>query len=247
MSKQQSLFISDLHLSQDAPRLCENFCYFMNTIAIHAEKLFVLGDFFETWLGPDVENEFYECTRNEFLKLKSKDIQLYFMKGNRDFLLSQKILNDFGMELLADPCLISLYGKNWLLTHGDRLCTLDVAYQRYRTVANIRALQWLFLRTPRAFRTRLAQKIHNKNPHREHAAQLEYALADATNSAVLKDLATYKDADYLLHGHTHRMGLHWHEDKLRIVLGDWKPDYFNYLYVSPEQVILKSCKAPGNK
>lgn len=245
MSERYTLFISDLHLSIDAPQLCAHFFYFMEHIAPSAEALYVLGDFFEVWLGNDVETEFHARVRETFLKLKNRGIPIYFMKGNRDFLLGAKAIEGFGMTLLPDPCPILLYGKKWLLTHGDRLCTLDVAYQRYRRVANIKALQWLFLHSPRGFRQRLAQKIHQKNPHREHAAQLEYALADATQSAVSKDLATYK-ADYLLHGHTHRMGLHWHNDKLRVVLGDWRTDYFNYLCVSEQAILLKSCKANAN-
>ena len=98
---------------------------------------------------------------------------------------------------------------------------------------------------PLKFRTNLAQKIHNKNPHKEHGLQLDYAIADATPDAIWQDLEQYQ-ADYMIHGHTHRMGVHWMDDKLRVVLGDWQKHFFNYLYVSEEQLLLKSCSSPGS-
>lgn len=238
-----TLFISDLHLGARNPSIYKHFIYFLKHIAPNAEALYILGDFFELWLGGDIKNTFYDEIKMHLKKLKDHGTHIYFMKGNRDFLLKTQDVSDFGMTLLDDPCLISLYNKKVLLTHGDRLCTLDAAYQRYRRIANIKPLQWLFLHMPLKLRSYLAETIHSKNPHKDQGMQLDYMIADATPAAIDQDLAKHQ-ADYMIHGHTHRIGVHWTHDKLRVVLGDWQIDYFNYLYVSEDQLLLKSCASP---
>lgn len=235
-----TLFISDLHLSPHSPALNQHFFYFLKHIAAGSDALYILGDFFELWLGNDIKNELYDNIVLNLKNLKAQGTKIFFMKGNRDFLLSQNDVAAMNMTLINDPTLITLYGKKFLLTHGDRLCTLDHAYQRYRRMANIKLLQWIFLHTPQGFRQNLANKVHDKNPHKNEAQNLNYTLADATDAAIVKDIAKYQP-DYIIHGHTHRMGLHWLNDKVRIVLGDWQKDYFNYLFVSAEEVLLESC------
>ena len=241
----RTLFISDLHLSIRTPNINEHFTYFLKHIAPDAEALYILGDFFELWLGGDIKNTLYDEIKAHLKDLKNQGTQIYFMKGNRDFLLNADDISAFGMTLLNDPHVAIIYNKKALLTHGDRLCTLDVAYQRYRRIANIRVLQWLFLHMPLKFRTNLAQKIHNKNPHKEHGLRIDYTIADATHYAIWKDLEKHQ-ADYMIHGHTHRMGVHWINSKLRVVLGDWQKHCFNYLDISEEHILLKSCTNPGS-
>lgn len=239
-----TLFISDLHLSPNNPALSQNFFYFLKHIAPGCDALYILGDFFELWLGSDIKNTLLEDIISNLSELAAQDSKIYFMKGNRDFLINSKDLAQMNMSLLNDPTLIELYGKKFLLTHGDRLCTLDHAYQRYRRIANLSVLQWLFLKTPQRLRQHLAHKIHQRNPHQKEANDLDYMLADATDAAILDDISRYQP-DYIIHGHTHRMGLHWLSDKIRIVLGDWRTTYFNYLYVAPDQILLNSCAAPS--
>jgi UDP-2,3-diacylglucosamine hydrolase len=233
------LFISDLHLSANSPRLLQYFFKFLNDITPSCEALYILGDFFEFWLGADLKDQCYADIVINLKKILNKGIPIYFMKGNRDFLLTRTVAKDLGVFLIDDPTVISIYGKKFLLTHGDRLCSLDLAYQRYRRFANLPWLQWLFLKLPQKFRRSLAKKIHHTNPHGTKALQLDYSKADATEIAIMTDITDY-DPDYIIHGHTHRIGVHWLYDKIRFVLGDWKIGYFNYLYVSQQQILLKS-------
>lgn len=238
-----TLFISDLHLAAHSETLCQHFYYFMNEIAPTAKNLYILGDFFEFWLGRDIKDNAFEKILTHLQNLAQQGTQIYFMRGNRDFLLTEPDISAMNMTFINDPTLIKLHGKNFLLTHGDRLCTLDIAYIRYRRIANLKLFQWLFLHSPKALRQKMADRIHAQNPHKYEAQDLDYIKADATNAAVIKDIQRYQP-DYIIHGHTHRMGLHWLNHTTRIVLGDWKRDYFNYLSVSSEQVLLKSCRQP---
>ena len=243
MPEPYSLFISDLHLQTVNSPLSEQFLFFIRNISSSCERLYILGDLFEAWLGADLSDPIIEMLHSALGNLRRQGTEIYFMRGNRDFLLTDSAIQHLHMEPLEDPTVISLYGKRWLLTHGDRLCTLDIAYQRYRRIAHIRILKWLILHTPAKWRRALAHKIHNKNPHKDKALNLEYIYADAVQKTIAKELDRH-DTKHMIHGHTHRMGVHCQKDNLRMVLGDWQKDHFNYLYISSTQILLKSCPWP---
>ncbi len=237
MSSKQ-LFISDLHLSAKNTQVTTLFQHFIEKIAPTCERLFIIGDFFEYWLGADIIDTFQQSCLEKLQHLAHQGIQIYFIHGNRDFLLSQKTLKAYSIELLDETHVLTNFNKTALICHGDHLCTLDIQYQRYKKLAHNRLIQWLFLHLPQKFRRKLAAQIHQKNPHGQQAENKDYTLADATPAAIDKEISLHHP-NLIIHGHTHRMGLHWHAQTLRIVLGDWH-QYGNYLEWTEDQIELHS-------
>ena len=209
-----TLFISDLHLQVEEPRITAAFLEFMRHRAPHADALFILGDFFEAWIGDDDRSPFNDQVIQALRQLADTGTPLYFMRGNRDFLIGKKFAAQSGMTLLDDPTVFELYGKPILLTHGDILCTLDVKHQRYRKIVMKPWLQKIFSTLPLSFRRCIAQCLRGKS--KKYNAQVASHIIDVTPEAVTAMLKQY-NSDLLIHGHTHRPGIH--DD--RIVLGSW--------------------------
>src|SRR3990167_6838922 len=119
-----TLFISDLHLQEETPATTQAFFHFMEKQAATADALYILGDFFEAWIGDDDDTSFHSQLIDSIKKLVDQRVPVYFMHGNRDFLIGQRFAEKSGVTLLPDPTVIELYGQSILLTHGDVLCTL---------------------------------------------------------------------------------------------------------------------------
>ena len=122
-------FISDLHLQEDRPDITQAFIGFLDTTAKEAERLYILGDLFEAWIGDDLKTELSLIIKEKLSLLNDSSTIIFAMHGNRDFLIGEKFCEDTGITLLDDPCKLELFGKATLLMHGDLLCTKDVDYQ----------------------------------------------------------------------------------------------------------------------
>ncbi|MCH8538491.1 MAG: UDP-2,3-diacylglucosamine diphosphatase, partial [Alkalimonas sp.] len=125
MNKAHTLFIADLHLSAERPDITSAFLQFLHTKANQAEALYILGDLFEVWIGDDNPDPLLEQVASA-LKQLSQQVPVYFIHGNRDFLLRDAYARRAGMTLLPPHHIIQLYGTPTLIMHGDSLCTLDV-------------------------------------------------------------------------------------------------------------------------
>jgi UDP-2,3-diacylglucosamine hydrolase len=238
MKQAHSLIISDLHLSQAHPETTALFFKFLLQKAVFAEALYILGDFFEFWIGDDDLTPYHLEIMDALANLSKSGVKLYVMHGNRDFLIGKKFARYTGATLLKDPSLLEFYGHKVLLTHGDQLCTDDVRYQRYRKVANLKLVQKLFLLLPLRKRRELALKIHNSNPHRK-PGQYRPMIADVTQFAIDKAFESYH-VNTLIHGHTHRFGIHdYSGDKKRYVMGDWH-DTGSYIEISADGIKLNT-------
>jgi UDP-2,3-diacylglucosamine hydrolase len=213
-------FISDLHLSENVPQVVELFNHFINAIFKPHDQLFILGDFFEYYLGADLLDSAQLQALQSLRHLVKQGSKIYFMPGNRDFLICAETLAQYGVELLQDPSLLTLANQKVLLAHGDTLCTDDVQYQRYRKLAHLGLTQSLFLHLPKILRKCIANKIHRHNPHKTKLNDPNYTLADATPTAIENLLARYRP-DLLIYGHVHKMGEYHHGKIKRLVLGDW--------------------------
>ena len=217
-----TLFISDLHLHETRPQITRAFFYFLQTQASGAEQLYILGDFFDAWIGDDDDNALNAEIATELKKLSSAGTQIFLMHGNRDFLLGEKFAAQAGAQLIAEGTVIDLYGCPTLLLHGDDLCTDDKDYIAFRQ--QVRSPQWQqqILAQPLAARRALAAQLREKS--------------QAMNSLKAEDIMDVSQADVirvmqnaevtrLIHGHTHRPARHTLEVNLksaeRIVLGDW--------------------------
>ena len=121
-----TLFISDLHLEADRPEIGNQFAVFLENEAKNAEALYILGDFFEAWVGDDDPDEYYATIKRSLRDLVDQGVPVYFMHGTRDFMIGDKFAAETGVTILPDPCPAEFYGEQVLLSHGDALCTDDV-------------------------------------------------------------------------------------------------------------------------
>lgn len=217
-----TLIIADLHLSEDEPAITAGFINFIYQQAVHAEQLYILGDFFNYWIGDDDPNPLHTQIAEALNYLQQQGVKCYFMHGNRDFLLGQRYAKQCGMTILAQSHLIELYGQKILLLHGDTLCIDDQAYQNYRKKVHTPWIQRLFLALPLFIRRRIAQKMRQNS--RQASRMKAESIMDVNPQAVIKQLEHYH-ADWMIHGHTHRPAIHEiiHHDQhyFRGVLGAW--------------------------
>lgn len=218
----KALFISDLHLCDERPETIRAFLAFLRTTACRAEALYILGDLFEYWAGDDDDTPLGRLVAEQLAGLSDNGARVYFLAGNRDFLLGRRFAEQAGIELLADPTLIELDGSPILLSHGDALCTDDVAYQSYRK--EVRAPAWCqaFLDKPLAERKQFIEQLRRKSEIAKSGKRSE--IMDVNPDAVAAFLRRY-NFPTLIHGHTHRPARHAHiiDDKHceRWVLADW--------------------------
>lgn len=216
------LFISDLHIDETRPDITEQFIGFLNGEARAAEALYILGDLFESWVGDDDPDPGQIAAIQGIRSLTATGVPCFVMHGNRDFLLGGQFCADSGAQLLLDPLIVTLYGEPVLVMHGDALCTDDGAYQRLR--ATVRDLDWQrrFLSLSATERRALAGAARAGS--QAHTAAMEAAITDVNAESVALALRGAGTAT-LLHGHTHRPGIHPMSVDgracTRIVLGDW--------------------------
>ncbi len=225
-----TLFIGDLHLSEDLPYITKAFYQFLETQAHKAEALYILGDLFEVWLGDDVADDL-ALKAAEKLRAVSRYTPVYFINGNRDFLLSHRYARLAGMKILPEVDTINLYGKKTVILHGDTLCTLDEEYQKFRKLRNNPAVRWIFATMPGGIRGLIAKSVRNKS--KKAGKSKSQMITDVTPSAVRR-LMTETGSVQMIHGHTHRPGFNEvSSGRERIVVGDWY-DEGSVLEISPE-------------
>ena len=218
-----SLFVSDLHLSEERPEANERFIAFVEGTAREAAALYVLGDLFEYWIGDDDLGEpFNAVMAGFFASLVRAGVPVFLMHGNRDFLMGERLCRATGAELLADPAVVDVGGVRTLLMHGDTLCTDDLDYQGWRRTARSPAWQQEFLSQPLEARRRTVGALRDKS--REVIQAKPADIMDVSESAVREAFRRH-GVTRLIHGHTHRPGRHEMEvDGRRCerwVLPDW--------------------------
>lgn len=217
-----ALFISDLHLQAAHPRTAEAFERFLAERAVHAERLYLLGDIFEYWAGDDdLAEPFHQHIIDAIRAVSAAGTQVYWLAGNRDFLVGPGFAEAAGLSLLEEPCLIDAGGKRIALVHGDAQCTADLKYMAFRAQVRDRAWQQQFLGMPLAQRKAIIAGLREGS--REAQQGQAYEIMDVTPEAV-DALFAQTGADVIIHGHTHRPAVHEVGGKLRYVLPDWELD-----------------------
>jgi UDP-2,3-diacylglucosamine hydrolase len=231
-SQPYTLFISDLHLDPSQPATTELFFYFLEHIAPGADALYILGDFFESYIGDDdCNNPFMQSVIHALSRAAESGLSIFFMHGNRDFLIGKSLLLHAGMTLLKDPSVITLYGRKTLLMHGDSLCTQDRAHQRFRKIVNNKIIQKIFLLLPLSFRKKLANQLRNESKKQNQYKSM--AIMDVCDDTVQSEMKKYNVAR-LIHGHTHKPAIHaLLNNAERIVLGAWH-QHGNYLHINSD-------------
>lgn len=211
-------FLSDLHLAPATPLTLAALEQHLEHTP--AQAVFLLGDIFEVWIGDDARFEGFEAECTALLQRASRKRRLFFMAGNRDFLLGKAMAQDAGLQLLPDPVALEAFGQRILLSHGDALCLDDHDYQRFR--AQVRGADWQreFLAQPLLQRRAIARQMREASElnKRQQSPQVWSDL----DTAACRDWLRQAQCQVLLHGHTHRPAVHdLGEDLRRWVLSDW--------------------------
>lgn len=217
-----TLFVSDLHLDPTRPAVTRAFLDLANGRARQCDALYILGDFFEAWIGDDDDAPLARQIVQALKAISDSGVPIYFMRGNRDFLAGARFAEETSCQLLEDPSLISLYGKPVLLMHGDLLCTDDTDYQAFRRQCRSREWQAAVLAKPLDERRALAAQLRQDS--REASSNKPEDIMDV-NATTVADYLSQNHTDLLIHGHTHRPAVHTtvtnSGEQTRVVLGDW--------------------------
>lgn len=215
----RTLFIADLHLCQEEPAITAGFLHFLQREAPHCDALYILGDLFEAWIGDDDPNPLHLKIANA---LRALPVPVYFIHGNRDFLIGRRFARASGMTLLPEEQILELYGHRLLIMHGDTLCTDDQGYQRFRAKVHQRWIQTLFLALPLFIRKRIATRMRADSKQANQHKSL--TIMDVNQQAVEAAMQR-QQVRLLIHGHTHRPAIHaltlQGKTAERAVLGAW--------------------------
>lgn len=214
-------FISDLHLQESEPAMTQGFLNYLDSLT-DATALYILGDFFEVWIGDDYESALINDVKAALKALSERDVALYIMHGNRDFLIGEAFCQQVGATLLTDPSLVDFDGEGVLLMHGDSMCTKDLAYMKMRPMLRNPMMQERLLSQSIEERLNMANNLRGEST-KDNAMKAD-EIMDVTPEEVDKEM-TEHGVKILIHGHTHRpFDHHWQhngESRRRIVLGDW--------------------------
>ena len=213
----QSLFISDLHLSVDTPHIEQGLVTFLEQEG-DIDRLFLLGDIFEAWIGDDDDSPLALRFAEAMKRVADAGTQIYFTRGNRDFLIGQIYLNPFGAKLPGDSVCMEVAGESTLLMHGDLLCSDDVDYLAFRAIAHNPKWQAEMLSKSLKERRALAKQLRTMS--KEAASNKAEDIMDV-NEATVRTVMSEHGVSRLIHGHTHRPCRHPLQNAERIVLGDW--------------------------
>ncbi|MDX1555124.1 MAG: UDP-2,3-diacylglucosamine diphosphatase [Xanthomonadales bacterium] len=213
-----TLFISDLHLEDAQPDTTRLLLEFLAAEAARADALYILGDLFEYWIGDDVLTPTAEAVADA-LRTVAQATPVYFMHGNRDFLLGPAYAERARMTLLEDPTVVDLYGTPTLLMHGDTLCTDDHAYQAFR--AQVRQPAFIEMFLGKTVQERIAMAREARDASKAHTGHAAMEIMDVNEDAVRAAFEAH-GVVRMIHGHTHRPAIHDRDDgRQRIVLGAW--------------------------
>lgn len=238
------IFISDLHLAPHRPALTALFQAFLAQHSGPQFCIYILGDLFDLWLGDDYSSQFYQAEKEGLLAAQRQGTQLFFMPGNRDFLVGETFAASAGLCLLKDPTLITLQNEPIILCHGDQLCTDDVSYQAMRTAFQNAAWIKEFLSKPIEQRLQFAKQVREESYKQ---SQLKSAEIMDANPLTVERFMAEQGVLRMIHGHTHRPRVHQHHvagrTAQRWVLGDWHDDHAQYVFADDTTIELRTFQA----
>jgi UDP-2,3-diacylglucosamine hydrolase len=235
----QTLFVSDVHLDQKRPHIVAAFCRFLEQCS-SADALYILGDLFEYWIGDDDPAIGLEPVISGIQNLGNTGVPVYFIHGNRDFLVGKKFSKQTQCKILPEETVIDLYGTPTLIMHGDTLCTDDIAYQNYRKKARNPILQKTLLMLSVKRRLKIAEGLRKKS--KSATQEKPEDIMDVNQKTVEQVMQKY-NVKHLIHGHTHRPAEHKfnldNDSYQRMVLGDWY-EHGSVLRCTPDSLQLET-------
>jgi UDP-2,3-diacylglucosamine hydrolase len=239
-----TLLLSDLHLPAAPSPLRQAFQRLLEGPAREAAAMYILGDLFEYWIGDDAGLREYAPEVAALRALSERGVQVFFMRGNRDFLAGEGFSRASGVQLLEDPAVIELGGHATLLSHGDAWCLDDRAYQRWRRFSRKWLTQALYLSLPLRLRQGIAGQARGRSAAGK--ALKPDAIMDVSEAAIREAFRRHA-VTRIVHGHTHRPARHLYDldgrRAERIVLADWTAGRMEYL--RSDQSGLQGCAVPA--
>lgn len=240
-----AVFISDLHLHPDETQISARFNAFIDWAAANTRTLYILGDFFHAWAGDDGLERWSQTIAQRLNWLSQHNVKIYYIHGNRDFLVGKQFATMAGMEILSEPAIIAL-DSNVMLVHGDRYCTKDRAHQWFRRLTRNGWFIKVFLHLPLSLRNRLVNKVRQ---HSQNNKKKDVLAMDVVEVTMLTHMQQH-NIGILIHGHTHKPGLRnyeYNKNKYsQYVLSDWdnspqllcydKTNGFNYFRFEAEKL-----------
>lgn len=223
-----ALFASDLHLHPSLPKTTQAFFSFLRQQAIHAGQLYLLGDLFEYWAGDDdLQTPFNRQVADELRNIADAGVRIFWIAGNRDFLIGKAFASEAKLTLLPDPFIARIGGQDIVLTHGDALCTDDVSYMKFRAQVRSPAWQQAFLAKSLDERKSIIEGLRSGS---RQAQRMKAADIMDVNSDTVAELFRATQAPVMIHGHTHRPATHAFtldgNPRRRFVLPDWDCDTY---------------------
>lgn len=203
-----AVFISDLHLEPNAPTISARFLQFVQWAAKNTRKLYILGDFFHAWPGDDGIEPWSLAILQQLKWLSEQGVTIYFMHGNRDFLLGSQCIKDAGMLWLPDPSVIHLGTEPILLAHGDKYCTHDKKHQWFRRLTRSRFFSWVFLKCSLTFRQKMVNGVRQLSQAKPYNPKTMHTVPKSMIKAMRR-----RGVNTLIHGHTHRPGFACLDDR----------------------------------
>ncbi len=244
------ILISDLHMQESRPDITRAFVDFTASLPSACNEFFILGDLFELWIGDDDESPLAEYVAASLRALSARGVNVYLMHGNRDFLIGEEFATRCGAQLISEPFELRVKDTDWLLLHGDALCTDDADYMKFREMVRNPAWQRNFLARPLAERQAWADQAREQSQAATAGKPAE--IMDVNQAAVL-ELIRASGRHRMLHGHTHRPAVHElpdagpspEEAAKRVVLGDWDRNGW-YAAIDGAEFTLQNFPIPGS-
>ena len=229
----EAVFISDLHLNQNQPEITSRFYQFLEWVKNSTETLYILGDFFHVWIGDDMMSEFEYSIAKSLAELNEKGIKVFWIPGNRDFLVGKKFLALSRMQLLKDPSIISLKGLRVMISHGDAYCLHDYGHQFLRLLTRPDLNRRIILAIPKRFRVALIKFIRNFSQQKKYKPIRNSKKFNIVQSKLFKDMSKHNVMS-VVYGHIHRPDIKTTEWRnkcmMEYILSDWdvNPSIFCY-------------------
>lgn len=221
-SKVIALFASDIHLHPSLPKTTDAFFHFLNAHARKADQLYLLGDLFEYWAGDDDITTSYHTKIIQALRaLSDSGTQIFWIAGNRDFLIGARFAYETGAQFLPDPSVIAIANHRIAIAHGDEQCTDDLPYMAFRSMVRQEKWQQDFLQLPLTERKKIIEGLRVNSQMEQKGKTSE--IMDV-NLKAIQGLFTNNKVEIIIHGHTHRPAKHQHHEGIRYVLPDWECD-----------------------
>jgi len=216
-----AVFISDLHLHPEETEITERFNHFIKWAAKNTLSVYILGDFFHVWPGDDALDAWSQSIASQLSWLSDQGVKLYFMPGNRDFLVGKRFAKLASLTLLNEPTIITLGNTKLLLVHGDRYCTKDISHQWLRRITRNRLFTTLFLRFPYALRSAIVNQVRRRSQMNRSKPPANMVIIVASMIKHMEQMGV----ETVIHGHIHQPGITKHTLKngnyYQYVLSDW--------------------------